>query len=468
MAAYPIHAYLSYRCALDQDKTARDKLKGICEANKIALIYDEVETQEGDSLIKFMDDLTSARFVFLFLGPDYFKSAYTLYELVKINEWADIEQRFILPIRISQDMVTYQWTSAKNYFDQNPAVQNELTRLLKVQPYSANEIWLRIDKAWNRLIFPYLDNLHTALTDENSQILLADQVKQIQQLIEQAIADETQTLQIVVTQKIVKILNRKQLRIDLCRDEMDLSDNAAEQDVAKTLVAGDVGTALVTLTRVIKRLKILTAKEQSLWQACCLDAEQLCGWLLLNSVDPAWWYHNQQALKKSAETGINQELTLDDPAYYEVIVSRSLKQCAQYTLSDKNKAKPAGEKTDFLLFDAISPDAPSEQLLQGLYTDVYGKPPPNLSLDDLKKHIVERAGAQVKSRLGKPLYYLVSKELMNAFIDCFAARLDQLKGVLQFICCEQANGKAKGKACREDQTELLEQVAYLLSLINEA
>ncbi|OAI14089.1 MULTISPECIES: toll/interleukin-1 receptor domain-containing protein [Methylomonas] len=140
MSDYPIHAYLSYRCKLQRDIDARNKLKAICEMQGIKLVYDEDETKEGDSLIEFMDDLTSARFVFLFLSPEYFQSAYTLYELVNINEWAEIEQRFILPIRISPAMTTYQWTAAKTYFENNDAIRNEFKRLLKAQDQSTGDL----------------------------------------------------------------------------------------------------------------------------------------------------------------------------------------------------------------------------------------------------------------------------------------------------------------------------------------
>ena len=112
---FPIHAYLSYRCKIKRDKDARDRLKVLCSKKNITLRYDESETEEGDSLIEFMEDLTSARCVFLFLSPEYFQSAYTLYELIKINEQADLDKRFILPLRLCNDMVDKYRTKAKNF-----------------------------------------------------------------------------------------------------------------------------------------------------------------------------------------------------------------------------------------------------------------------------------------------------------------------------------------------------------------
>jgi len=63
---YPIHAYLSYRCKYARDRAARDRLKALCSEKNITLRYDESETEEGDSLIEFMEDLTSAVACFCF------------------------------------------------------------------------------------------------------------------------------------------------------------------------------------------------------------------------------------------------------------------------------------------------------------------------------------------------------------------------------------------------------------------
>ena len=113
---FPINAYLSYRCNIDRDTQARDKLKALCSKPNITLRYDESETGEGDSLIKFMEDLTSARCVFLFLSPEYFQSAYTLFELIRINEWADLDSRFILPLRVCNNIIDKYRTAAKEFW----------------------------------------------------------------------------------------------------------------------------------------------------------------------------------------------------------------------------------------------------------------------------------------------------------------------------------------------------------------
>ena len=91
---FPIHAYLPYRCKESRDIREREKLATLCTKQDISLRYDQNETEEGDSLTEFMQELTSARCIFLFLSPEYFQSAYTLFELVRISEWVDLDQRF--------------------------------------------------------------------------------------------------------------------------------------------------------------------------------------------------------------------------------------------------------------------------------------------------------------------------------------------------------------------------------------
>ena len=121
------------------------------------LVYDKLEIKPGESIKAFMDELASARCIFIFLTPDYFESAYTLYELVTIDQWADLDRRFIHPIRVTENMNAYQWTNAKKYWAENEAIRDELARLLNTDHEAA---WQQIEAVWKNIISPYLDKLH--------------------------------------------------------------------------------------------------------------------------------------------------------------------------------------------------------------------------------------------------------------------------------------------------------------------
>ncbi|MEY3759369.1 MAG: hypothetical protein RIR39_860 [Pseudomonadota bacterium] len=462
---FPIHAYLSYRCKIQRDKDARDRLKALCLEKNITLRYDESETEEGDSLIEFMEDLTSARCVFLFLSPEYFQSAYTLFELIKITEQADLDKSFIIPLRLSEAMVTYQWTTSKNYFDDNEAVRNELVRLLKKYNVNHDNLWQRIDKAWETIIFPHLDRLNVSLENANADIALGKLLGKTQATVKEAINESTKTLRNMLIDKIKAILNRKNINADdMFREELGLSSNDDINNIVTKLVTGtEVGEAIAILTRVVEDKKVLFANNSAEWKACFYDAEQFCGWLLLNSVDPVWWFHNEIKLEKTAKSSITGSFALHDPNYIEIVISRSLLQNARYILDINKQPKPASHNHDVLFFDAQE-NAIKETLLTDIYKDLFGLAP-SMQIDVLSK-IATRAKTHHKTQKGKLIYYLVKDDYLESLQNAswYPDVQNQLAGYLQFICCGQPTSPNERPASVEDQAQLLDQVANLLSL----
>ena len=461
-ANIPIHAYLSYRCKESRDIEARVRLKALCSATNITLRYDENSTEDGDSLIEFMEDLTSARCVFLFLSPEYFKSAYTLFELIKINEQADLEKSFILPLRLSEAMVTYKWTTAKTYFEGNEAISNELARLLKVHNVNQDNLWQRIDKAWGTIIFPHLDRLHVSLENANADVALDKLIGKTKTAITDAIDKSIKEFQYELIKKITSILNHNHINADdKFKEELELKPTNDVHDIATQLVKIEAGKAITILTRVLREKKSLLESAQ--WKNCFIDVEKLCGWLLLNSVDHIWWFHNEIKLKKTAKTSISSSVDLKDKKYIEVVISRTLFKAARYALYDDGQPKPAGKEYDVMCFDGCSAKAKKEELLDRLYKDLFGNSPSS-STDVLKK-VINRANA-IYDEIGKPVYYLVSSDYL-AMWESMAeedSEMKKLTGYLQFICCENSAKHNQGQASKEDQSLLLDKVALLLSL----
>lgn len=466
---FPLHAYLSYRCKIDRDREARDKLKALCLEQNITLRYDESETEEGDSLIEFMEDLTSARCVFLFLSPEYFQSAYTLFELVRINEWADLDQSFILPLRLPEAMVTYQRTAAKDYFDGNEAVRNELVRLLKKYNVNHDNLWQRIDKAWETIIYPHLDRLNVSLENANADVALGKLLGKTKATVIEAINKSTNEFQENLINKITAILNLKHINADdKFKEELELAlptNNDASHIATQLVKKTAAGKAITILTRILKEKKSLLDKTE--WQVCFIDAERLCGWLLLNSVDPIWWFHNEIKLNKTAKTSISSSVALHDNKYIEVVISRTLFKAARYALYDDGQPKPAGNIYDVMCFEGHSPKAKKEESLIRIYKDLlHVSPSPSSEIDILKK-IINRATA-ISDEIEKPIYYLVSSDYL-AMWESMAeedGEMKKLAGCLQFICCDKPAKSDERQASSEDQSQLLDKVAYLLSFEN--
>ena len=466
---FPIHAYLSYRCKIKRDKDARDRLKVLCSKKNITLRYDESETEEGDSLIEFMEDLTSARCVFLFLSPEYFQSAYTLYELIKINEQADLDKRFILPLRLCNDMVDKYRTKAKKFWKSKKAEpeRDKLADLLKENNHDV--LWQRIDSAWEAVVKPYLDELHASLESAKGDEVLDELLRKTQATVKEVINESTKILHNTLRDRIKAILVQRNINADdMFRKELELfpsDDNNININniVTKLVTETAVGEAIAILTRVVENKKVLLANNSAEWTACFYDAIQLCGWLLLNSVDPAWWFCNEVKLKNTAKTSITGSFSLHDPNYIEVVISRSLLQNARYILGINNQPKPAShQKHDVMCFDAQS-SATKEALLTGIYRDIVGEPSGNI---DLLSKIVLRAKTHHKTEKGKFIYYLVKSEYLKVLQNAswYPEVQVQLAGYLQFICCDQPAKPNERSASVEDQEQLLDQIANLLSL----
>ena len=461
---YPIHAYLSYRCKEARDIEARVKLKALCSAANITLRYDENCTENGDSLIEFMDDVTSARCVFLFLSPEYFQSAYTLYELIKINEQADLDKRFIIPLRLSEAMVTYEWTTSKNYFDNNEAVRNELVRLLKKSNVNQDNLWQRINAAWEEVIFPHLDILNVSLENAGAEVALGNLLRKTQAAITYAINNSTKDFQSELIKKITVILNRDHINAnDKFKEELEelgLTSTKDVRDIATHLVEIEAGKAITILTRVLREKKSLLESAQ--WKSCFYDAEKLCGWLLLNSVDHIWWFHNAIKLEKLVKTSLSNHVDLQDKKYMEVVISRTLFKAAHYSLYADAQPKPAGKEYNVMCFDGFSAKAKKEELLECLYKDLYRKHPS--SQTEILKNIINRAIAN-HDETGKPVYYLVSSDFLVMWESMAEedSEIKKLTGYLQFICCENSAKPNQGQA-NKDQSLLLNKVAHLLNL----
>lgn len=464
---FPIHAYLSYRCKNDRDIQARKRLKALCSDTNITLRYDENCTENGDSLIKFMDDLTSARCVFLFLSPEYFQSAYTLFELIRINEWEDLEKRLIFPLRLCEGMVDKYRTNAKTFWNSEVAKAERVKLADLLEEDNHDELWRRIDSAWEAIVKPYLNELHFSLESENADVALRELLYKTKTTVSKAINGSTKLLHKTLIEKITAIFSLKNINADdKFREELGLSYDNDIGKIATKLVTGiDAGEAIAILTRIVESKKMLLNNTSSDWIACFNDAEQICGWLLLNSVDPIWWFHNEIKLKKTAKTSLTDRIALHDRNYIEIVISRSLLQSARYILDENKqpKPKPTSQTHDVMYFD-VQDNAIKEALLVDIYKDLFGLAP-SMTIDLLNK-IVTRAKTHHKTQKGKLIYYLVTDDYLETLQQApwYSDFQMQLAGYLQFICCGQPSNSDERPASLEDQAQLLDQVANLLSM----
>lgn len=472
-ADIPVQAWLSYRCRDAQAIVKRDELDAVCTEQGIRLVYDESDAPEGTDLIKFMEDLTSARCVFIFLAPDYFESSYTLFELVSIYERADLDQRFILPLRLTEDMVTYAWTTARDFWLNHEDKRNELARLLGAGNTSADheQLWQRIDAAWHGLVFPYLDTLSQSLAAEQADDTLRSRVAELKSTLASEIQNTKHILQQRVVSEIEPLLKAGYLpSLALFQRELRLGRENKEHDIAVCLADMEAGEAIACLTRLMERhRKTLVSDRRGEWEIAFDDARQVCGWLLIHTIDPVWWFQHELRWIRDMERGKSMALSLENSEFVEVIISRSIVQPAIYELDTRRqKVKmPYALENDALIFDTVSEGAQEEELFSELYKALFRLDPPvELSNEAVLERIYERSYSHFRRDRNKPVYFLVGFRQFSLLkqLPAFRKAEKKLAGYLQFLCCEQAPKGYEQSPCQENQRLLLDQVALLLSM----
>ena len=192
--------------------------------------------------------------------------------------------------------------------------------------------------------------------------------------------------------------------------------------------------------------------------------------MLLKSVNPVWWFHNQQSLEKTKSHSITDEFTLQHSAYVEVIIARSLLQRAEHKVDEFGEIIAASEKhQEIMLFDAISPDASDFQLLSPIYKDIRRVDQAPQDITRLLDGISITLRALKGSRGEKQIYYIVPQSYLELLKsrDWFPEFEKKLVGYLQFICCIQESQNQTLDPCQEEQSLLLEKLEKILRLKNK-
>lgn len=462
-----VKAYLSYRQNNPHNPLALELLKQHCDGQSIDLVYDQEALHSGDSIKRFMDELGSARCIFIFLTPNYFESAYTLYELVTIDQWAELDRRFIHPIRITDDMDASQWTTLQNHWRDNEATRDALANLLgRIDHESA---WQQIEKAWKNIVGPYLDKIHASLQQSDPNTAMSELIASAWTSIRLAIDEEQTLLHQKITQEITEILKNNFVPMDKLAREMGLPPGITAESVAKRwLDDNEIESAIAVITRTLQenRKKIELPSPQQ-WEDYHHQATQIGGWLLLKSIDSNWWFNHQLKMKQLAKKSINRTYSLTYPPYVEVIVSRSLLKPARFQLDTEGNAQPMNHNHNLMLFDGVSAEATEIQLLGPLCKDLHKSEQYPAESKKLLDGIYARAKSHFKVNQ-KPIYYLMANETLQLFErqPWYLEMSQRLAEYIQFICFNQQQSSDNSSPC-EDPRSLLDQYATLLSLLRQ-
>lgn len=185
-------------------------------------------------------------------------------------------------------------------------------------------------------------------------------------------------------------------------------------DLAVKLANMDAEESIASLTRLMERQrKALNRGQQDDWEIAFDDAKQLCGWLLINTISPVWWFQHELRWSRDTKQGNTMSLSLESSEFIEVIISRSIIQPAMYELDARKQSvkMPYALENDALIFDTVSDGAQEEELFTEPYKALFGLHPP-ADLDDagMLERIYERAHSHFKRDRNKPVYFLVGAQ----------------------------------------------------------
>ncbi len=269
-----------------------------------------------------------------------------------------------------------------------------------------------------------------------------------------------------VRRQLEEILRKGRIPTQRLAEKLGLFSGAGPVDLADHLVSRNgSGDAISLLADITSRQEQQLAKRSpDRWDEYLYDVERMCGWLLINSIDPHWWLDNEQRLQILLNRSVVEKFDLDAPGYFEVILSHSLNQRARYRLDEYGVIHPAGEQYDVRLFDGVSEEATDIQLLSPIYQDLRRAPNAPQDQDKLQEDIKQTARNLNRVREGRPIYYMVTSEFLNLLKGraWFADFERDLAGYLLFVCVDGAPDSSEPGPCLEDQGDLLELMAIIL------
>lgn len=481
-------AFLSYRHNLQPEIAGKDALIAAIDAQqKLELVYDKSVTELGDSVTAFMEELISARCIYLFISKDYFESAYTLFELITISEHEEADKKVILPVCLSEEMINiYDYTSVKVFWDKNRATRDALGLLLSGSGRSRQLIpdhdamWERIYKAWLTIVNPYLHELKKQQEPSDPNSLICQSVDKSSRLIVEAIRNTEANDVKIIRAGIAKLIEKQPLLKAKLVEQLEKPEDIDTTCLAEALLMMPGEDSIPELTTAATRLKALLGKSSLEWRELFFDIQQISGCLLLKTIDSVWWFEHELELRCQARQGITASgFSLDHHAFVEVIVSKELLSVGslkspRFTLGrsgSKEIVIPGGAQVDtdyntMMFFEAVDINATAQHLLGSIYEDLVKSAAPACDAEELISEIKYSAISHKKISGKRPVYYIVSEGYLKQVKaqKWFPKFESALKGSLQFVCWNQETLADSGQVTLEDQNQLIHDFQRLLLL----
>ena len=471
-----IRAYLSYR-GDDVQEGEIKMLQEACTVKSIELVWAENETQKGDSFVSFMkDDLTGARFLIIFLSPDYFTTAYTLYEFITVADYISEGSEglclYFVPVKKTKEMTLKYLTSIRNTILYDSGTQAEIEQITSLQNKKwsqeedksiRNNIFQKIEAGWDELIKPALERIYSSLEEnknhsdfycEVADLITEQYTKSLQNIREKARGDVTKNLKGLIA-------DTPELKNSLKR-ALGSSAISDADIVGKIIEADSMASAVYKVSYALELFQEdsgLQPSDRNTWNSTVSKAKQIAGWLVLLSLSDRWWLHNFHLFESRSRLRV--PLAKSHQAYGEVIISRSVFQAARFVLDEKGGVVPKRKIQEPIIWDG-SQDALMTEFLSPIFRELRRAHVDPANVDEFIELVTQTVEGQFTQNKRRS-YFLISGKAykMIAQENWFEEFTSNLAGKLVFIEIDTDDTSCGHDFCKEDISKLLEAVAAI-------
>lgn len=216
------------------------------------------------------------------------------------------------------------------------------------------------------------------------------------------------------------------------------------------------------------------SEKLSRWAATTQQAKQICGWLILQCVDSVWWLHHAHRMDFCLREGEAPDLDIDQHAFAEVIVSRSLqiRQWAKFALREDGEFVPdqAAELDRVYSFKESSVEETVFQELCRLLKMPHSQIPESTQAisDSLLNDVVYFAKRRAKREKGKPLYLLIHESVFRSLegSDWYRTLVRKLEGSVLFVKTGIEDKRSPNLPCVIEERELIDSIREIYQICN--
>lgn len=473
-----ITAYLSYR-ENDLELEEIDLLNDACLKAKvpIELKWSENSLGDGDSFIDFMkDDMGGARFLIFFCSPEYFRTAYTLYEFIQATELVEAGLKLHLaPVRVTKEMTLKDITNIRETILNDASIEaeiEELARLLGKQWTRESDaeirrnILLAVEKGWKECVVPALETiLPTLQSSENVKASLKGFYQQIaEKIVSQYAAHIARTeerVHTIVQENVNELLIQTSALKTAIKKELKNPD-LADEDVAPALLTKEklsVEDSIYIVSAALSKVENICSSSE--WSEAVRTAKQMAGWLVLLSVNNTWLVHNEHNACIGGRSRLRLELIKKERPYAEVIISRTALQPAMFKLSNKGQAIPTRYEDQVFVLDA-GEEGIKAQVLTPIYKDLLKATVGPSDEQEFQEDIVDAVGGNYKTTK-MPVYYLILCDTYKLIAEktWFTDFMQKVSGKLIFIEIDVEGNNTDQNCCKEEIKDILQAVAQI-------